>query len=228
MRSFLTMSVSSPEANPLRALTISALALLLAPIAARADRGALTVDAGAGASVLRVVAPYADSTASQIGSAPAIWIDGRYGLTNSIELTTTIFAETSVPFYVPGTTITSDAGKLSGTLEMRARRYGVMAGARLLHGNIWRLIVGGDVGWALSSYSSMRLIDESNPSGPRDFGLALPDTTASSLVLAPSAGISWVGNKLSITVLPRFEALLGSTRSWAITVPLTIGWDWYL
>src|SRR5713101_6266822 len=108
---------------------------------ALADHGALAVDAGVGVSVLRVLAPYADSTASQVGSAPAIWIDGRYGLTNSIELTATFFAETSVPFYVSDTTITSDAGKLTGTLQMRTRRYGLMAGARLLHGNVWRLIL---------------------------------------------------------------------------------------
>jgi len=216
------------SANARSAVLSLALLALVASRSARADQGAITLDAGAGASVLRVVAPYADTVSSQVGSAPAIWIDGRYALTNSIELTATAFMEASVPFYVPGTTITSDAGKLSGTLEMRARRYGMMAGARLLHGNIWRLIVGGDVGWALSSYSSLRLIDQANPSGPRDFGLALPDKTASSLVLAPSAGISWVGDKLSVTVLPRFQALLGSSRTWAITVPVTIGWDWYL
>jgi hypothetical protein len=201
--------------------------MMFAPIAALADRSAVTLDAGAGASVLRVVAPYADSRASQVGSAPAIWIDGRYGLTNSIELTATFFAETSVPFYVSDTTITSDAGKLTGTLQMRTRRYGLMAGARLLHGNVWRLILGGDVGWALSSYSSMHLI-VADQYGPRDSGLALADTTASSLVLAPSAGVSWVGDKLSITILPRFEVLLGSASTWAVAVPLTIGWDWYL
>jgi hypothetical protein len=43
------------------------------------------------------LAPYASATTSQVGSAPAVWIDGRYGLTNSIELTATLFAETRVP-----------------------------------------------------------------------------------------------------------------------------------
>jgi len=200
----------------------------VAPFSASADQGAITLDAGAGASVLRVVAPYADTVSSQVGSAPAIWIDGRYALTNFIELTTTVFMETSVPFYVPGTTITSDAGKLSGTLEMRARRYGLLGGVRLLRGNVWRLIVGADVGWALSSYSSMRLINDSGPSGARDFGLALPDKSVNSQVLAPRLGLSWVGDKLSVTVLPRFEALLGGGTTWAVTIPVTLGWDWYL
>ena len=81
---------------------------------------------------------------------------------------------------------------------------------------------------ALSSYSSMHLINDSNPAGGRDFGLALPDKTVSSLVLAPSVGVSWVGDKLSVTVLPRFEALIGGRTTWAVTVPVTFGWDWYL
>src|SRR5438445_11848898 len=96
----------------IRLLCLTLLSAFARPVLA--DVGALTVDAGAGVSVLRVLAPYASATASQVGSAPAIWIDGRYGLTNSIEVTASLFAETSVPFYVAGTTITSDAGKLSG------------------------------------------------------------------------------------------------------------------
>ena len=209
------------------ALSIGFLALVT-PLAAMADQGAITVDAGAGASVLRVLAPYADSATSQVGNAPAIWVDGRYALMNWLELSATAFAETSVPFYVAGTTITSDAGRVSGTLEMRARRYGLLGGVRLLRGNVWRLLVGADAGWALSSYSSMHLVDDSSPSGARDYGLSLPDKSVNSLVLAPSVGVSWVGDKLNVTILPRFEALIGGGTTWAVTVPVTLGWDWYL
>jgi len=111
---------------------------------------------------------------------------------------------------------------------MRARRYGLLGGVRLLRGNVWRLIVGADVGWTLTSYNSMRLINDSSSSGARDFGLALPDKAVNSLVLAPSLGLSWVGDKLSVTVLPRFEALVGGGMTWAVTIPVTLGWDWYL
>src|SRR4051812_872780 len=221
-----------PGASPVtlqgRGFLFLPLLACLASGAANADQGAITVDAGAGVSVLRVMAPYANAASSQVGSAPAISIDGRYALTNSLELTATAFMETSVPFYAAGTTITSDAGNLSGTLEMHVRRYGLLGGIRLLRGNVWRLILGADVGWALSSYSSMHLVDESNPSGGRDFGLSLPDKSLNSLILAPSIGVSWVGDKLSVTVLPRFEALLGGATTWAVTVPVTLGWDWYL
>ena len=193
-----------------------------------ADQGALTLEVGAGPSVLRVAAPYASPLSSQIGSAPAIWVGSRYGLTNSFEVTASVFAETSVPFYVPATTIASDAGKLSGLLELRAQRYGLLSGIRYLRGNVWRLIIGAEVGGALSSYGSMHLIDVSNPSGGRDFGLTLADKTVTSLVLAPSVGVSWVGDKLSVTALPRLEAMVGGGTTWAITVPITVGWDWYL
>ena len=205
-----------------------ALLALVTPVASRADQGSVSVDVGAGPSVLRVVAPYADTATSQLGSAPAIWIDGRYALTNWLELSATIFTETNVPFYVAGATITSDAGKLSGTLEMRARRYGLLSGVRLLRGNVWRLIVGADVGWALSAYNSMRLINDSGPAAGRDYGLALPDKVVNSLVLAPSVGLSWVGDRLSVTILPRFEMLVGGGTTWAVTIPITVGWDWYL
>jgi hypothetical protein len=56
----------------------------------------------------------------------------------------------------------------------------------------------------------------------------LANATATSMVLAPSLGISWVVDKLSVTILPRFEALIASKTTWGVTVPVTIGWDWYL
>src|SRR3954470_11704544 len=204
-----------------RLLAVLTIGLAL-PFPAFADRGAVSLDVGAGASVVSVDAPYSDTKASQAGSAPALWIGGRYAITNSVELTATAFAETSVPYYVSGTTITSDAGALSGTLQMRARRFGLLAGARFLHGNVWRLVLAADAGWALSSYNSLHLLYDADPAGPRDYGLKLSDATTNALVLAPGAGVSWVGDKLSITVLPRFEVLLGGPSNWALTIPLTV------
>jgi hypothetical protein len=201
---------------------------LMAPRLARADNGAFTVEAGGGVAVLRAPAPYADNSAAQVGTVPEILIGGRYALTNRFELSLAAFGEPSESFFVPGTTINSDAGKLSGTLQMNVQRYGILAGVRFLHGNVWRLIVGADAGWSLSMYSSMHLLDDSGASAGRDFGLNLPDKNINSLILAPSAGISWVGDKLSVTVLPRFEVLVGGTTTWAISIPITIGWDFYL
>jgi hypothetical protein len=195
---------------------------------ARADKGALTLEIGGGVAVLRAPAQYADNSASQVGSVPEIVVGGRYALTNWLELSTLAFGEPSESFFVPGTTIASDAGKLSGTLQMKVQRYGLLGGVRLLHGNVWRLIVGADAGWALSMYSSMRLLDDSGASAGRDFGLSLPDKNVNSLILAPSAGVSWVGDKLSVTVLPHFEVMVSGTTTWAISIPLTIGWDFYL
>jgi hypothetical protein len=219
--------VLHPESLRTRAVHL-AVALSLFAVPALADQGAFSVDIGGGLSAVRVQAPYSTSGSSQVGTAPFIWLDGRYAFTNHFEIVGSAFFEANVPFYISNTTIPSDAGNLTGTLEMNARRFALLGGARFLHGNVWRFIVGADAGWAFSSYSSMHLIDDSNPSGPRDFGLVLADKSVSSLVLAPCAGIAWVGDKLSITLLPRFQVLIGDGTSWAVTVPLTIGWDFYL
>ena len=213
----------------LRALMtfLSALALLT-PRLAWADKGAFTLEAGGGITVVRVPAPYADNSAAQVGTVPEILIGARYAVTNGFELRLAAFGEPNESFFIPGTTINSDAVKLTGTLQMNAQRYGVLAGVRLLRGNVWRFIVGADAGWSLSMYSSMHLLDDSGASAGRDFGLTLPDKNINSLILAPSAGISWTGDKLSITVLPRFEVLVGGSTTWAFSVPITIGWDFYL
>jgi hypothetical protein len=212
----------------LRTLMAFGALVFVAARPARADKGALTLELGGGVAILRAPAQYADNSAAQVGSVPEIVVAGRYALTNWLELSATAFGEPSESFFVPGTTITSDAGKLTGTLQMDVQRYGLLAGVRLLHGNVWRLIVGADVGWALTMYSSMHLIDDSGPSAGRDFGLALPDKNVNCLVLAPSAGVSWVGDKLSVTLVPRFEVLVVGPATWAISIPLTIGWDFYL
>jgi hypothetical protein len=149
-------------------------------------------------------------------------------VTNGFELSLAAFGEPSESFFIPGTTINSDAGKLTGTLQMNAQRYGVLAGVRLLRGNVWRFIIGADAGWSLSMYSSMHLLDDSGASAGRDFGLTLPDKNVSSLILAPSAGLSWAGDKFSVTILPRFEILVGGSTTWAFSIPITIGWDFYL
>ena len=199
--------------------------IVLASAGASAEPGGLTLEVGGGAAVVRTPAPHSTG-ATQLGSAPTFWIGGRYAVSYQLELTLSVFYEITEPFYVAGTTVMNDTGSTSGTLAMRAKRFGALVGARLLRGNVWRLAVGGEVGWSQHSYSSLALFDNGSP--PRDYGLGLADTSKPSLALAPSAGIVWVGDKLSVSLVPRFELLLGSRATWAVTVPLTIGWDFFL
>jgi hypothetical protein len=200
-------------------------AIVLATAGAFAEPDGLTLEVGGGAAFVRTPAPYSTG-AAQVGSAPTLWFGGRYGLSHQLELTLTAFYEITEPFYVSGTTVMTDAGNSTGTLAMRAKRFGALVGGRLLHGNVWRLAAGGELGWSQHSYASVALFDNGSP--PRDYGLGLADTSKPSFVLAPSAGVVWVGDKLSVSLVPRFELLLGSRATWALSVPLTIGWDFYL
>src|SRR5258708_29834650 len=49
----------------------------------------------------------------------------------------------------------------------------------------------------------------------------------SALVLAPSAGVEWTGDRFSIGIAPRVDVLVGSVRTWAVSLPLTISWAGY-
>ena len=195
--------------------------------AARADRGALSIEAGGAVTVLRVAAPY--STGSVVGSVSSFDLGARYAVANSLELSTRIFYEPSAPFYVPGVTTTlGNSGSLSAGLITHVRTYGALLGARFLHGNVWRFIASAEAGIAQTSFSGQDLVDESNPNGIRSLSLHPSDASRTSLALAPGAGFEWVGDRLGISFVPRLELLLGSRSSWAITAPVTVSWDFYL
>src|SRR6266849_13656 len=69
---------------------------------------------------------------------------------------------------------------------------------------------GADVGWSHRAYSSFQHINDTDPSNPRDYHLALPDRTRDNHVVAALAGVEWaVGDHWSLSVLPRYEQLLG-------------------
>src|SRR5260370_42687256 len=79
-----------------RAISISAaffIAIAAAPRAALADRGALSLDIGAGGSTMALPAPYAAASGSVQGTALLTSLGLRYALQNWIELATTAFFE---------------------------------------------------------------------------------------------------------------------------------------
>jgi hypothetical protein len=86
-----------------------------------------------------------------------------------------------------------------------------------------RVFAAADVGWAQRFFSKVDHFNVSDPSTrPRSYGLALADTSQSALVLAPSAGVEWTGDRFSIGIAPRVDVLVGSVRTWAVSLPLTI------
>ena len=204
-----------------------ALSAIFPTRAARADRGAVSIEVGGAVKVVRVAAPY--STGSVVGPVSAFDLGARYAVANSLELSTRIFYEPSAPFYVHGVTTTlGSSGSLSAGLITHVRTYGALLGARVLHGNVWRFIAGAEAGIAQTSFSGQDLVDESNPNGIRSLALHPGDTTRTSFALAPGVGFEWVGDRLGISFVPRLELRLGSRSSWAIAAPLTVSWDFYL
>ena len=123
---------------------------------AQADRGAVSVDLGGAASGLLLPAPgpsgYAVTTQTTTPvSSLGILLGERYALTNQLDFSLSGFFDRSVPVYSNGITLTSTTPPISsfpGTLSYQFHRHGALAGARWNWGTVWRLSVGGELGWA--------------------------------------------------------------------------------
>lgn len=205
------------------ALTIVALLLAVSAPAA-ADKGALSIDAGGGVSIVRTPTPYTQGSVAQSAWTPTIWIDARYALSNRLELTASAFYETGTDVSSSNVMVPTDTGTFTGTMQFHAKRFGAMAGARGVRGAVWRFLFGAELGVSVASYSGARLLNSSG----QDIGIGLSDTMTPSLAIAPSVGIAWVADHLTIALVPRAELLLGTSRTWAVSAPLTIGWDFYV
>jgi len=210
-----------------RALAATALAALLAPAVAFADRGALTLDVGAVLSGSRIP-PGAGEGAAVAGTVGGISMGVRYALRNDLELGFRGEWFKPAPFFQDGTTVTTPDGVFAGQAQARVGRQGAVLGARWVHGLIWRLHAGLEVGWMRLSYESLDLVDVSDPGTPRTFGLALGSPSRSAFVISPSVGIEWgISDHLSASVALRLDLALGRTDLTALTVPLTVGWSFY-
>ena len=178
---------------------------------------------GGGFALVRTPSAYAKDSPAQSAATPTIWLDARYALSNHFEVLGSAFYETGNNLTTSNATVPSDTGTFEGTLQFHARRFGALVGGRVVRGNVWRFVLGGELGLSLASYSSGRLLNSSG----QDIGLKLADMVSASLIVAPSAGVVWAGDRVSVSLVPRAELLLGSNTSWALVVPLTIGWDFY-
>lgn len=211
--------------DPLRPLFI---AFVLAAPAVFGDRGAITVDVGGGLTALSVAAPFADPSKRLTSSAPVAWLGGRYAFSNSFEVGAAGFYEPSVNLFHNGVNVESRNGSFPGTLNHQLHRYGGLLGARYVRGMVFRFTAGLDLGWSHRVYGGFRHIDDTDATNPVDYGLDLPAFTTDNLIIAPLAGVEWAaGDHWSISVLPRFELLVGPDMTYAVTVPLVISWSWY-
>jgi len=209
----------------------AALLLLLAnaPRSALADRGALSLDIGAGGTALALPAPYAPTSGSVLGTLFVASLGLRYAVRNWIELATSAEFEPPVTYFHNGVTVTTPDGSFPGTLKHRFYRYSAFVGGRVLTGSVWRFVAGADVGWSHRVYSSFQHINDLDPNNPRDYGLTLPNLTRDNLVIAALAGVEWaVGDHWSLSILPRYEQLLGPDSTFALSARLVFSWSWYI
>jgi hypothetical protein len=214
--------------NPRRDLLAGALALSLCT-AARAERSAVSLDIGSGVALISVRAPYAQGAPSQTGTSFVTSLGFRYALTNTLELGAAAFYEPPSTFTHADAHVPSPGGLLPGTLSERTQQFGLLARGRFVQGFTWRFVAGADVGFAIRSFSNVDHYDVSDPStGPRSYGLNLADTSQKALLVAPSAGVEWTGDRFTIGLVPRVEVLFGNPRTWAVSLPLTLSWSWYL
>jgi hypothetical protein len=215
------------RAAPSRAAAL-AVALVLWPALARADRGALSLDLGTGISALALRPPYAKSGSTGWSVALSVSFGLRHALTNSLELTLGGFYDLPVHVSHSGVSIpTVDSGTFSGTLEYELSRFGVLAGIRYVTGLAVRLCIGAELGWSHRSYAGLQLRDPVRPGAP-DFGLGLPDLAVDSLVLQPLVGLEWAfADHWSASLGVRVTAWLGSESALGPSAGLSISYGWF-
>ena len=198
-------------------------AILIAAGAARADRGATSVEAEAGLSIESVRLPSSLGSAAQVGTTASINLAGWYAVSDGLELGLRAFWEPSSNWAHEG----AASGQFTGTLTSTSTRFGALAGARLVHGLVWQFTAGISAGFSQRLFTNLNLYDVSRAS-PRSFGLQLSDFSTTSLAIAPSVGLRWTGDHVSIGVEPRFELLVGPGVGWAVTIPVCLSWSSYL
>lgn len=210
--------------------TAAILSVVLAavPAAAAADRGALTLDLGPSLSLLDAKPSVgAGSTTLATGGGGTLGV--RYALSNALEVGGLAVWESAADYFHSGVEITTSTGSPRGTLAERAQRYGVLAGVHYVHGYVWRLHLGAELGWTRETFTRRDLLDVSDPANVHSFGLGLRDRSTDSLVLAPVAGVEWqFADHWSVSVMPRLQFLVGATNRIGLFVPVTVGYSWYV
>lgn len=197
--------------------------------AARAERGAFSVDIGSGVALVDVRAPYAQGSPAQLGTSLITSLGFRYALSNALELGAAALYEPPTTFTHPGAQLLTSGGLLPGTLSETTQQLGFVARGRFVHGFAWRFVAGTDVGLAIRSFTDIHhyYVADSSPA-VRNYGLALRDTSQTALLVAPTLGVEWSSDHVTIGVTPRLELFVGAVRTWSVALPIALSWSWYL
>jgi hypothetical protein len=205
------------------------LAALLLGSVARADRGALSLDLGAGASALRIPAPYVVTPSSTWAIAPSVNVGLRYAWTNAVELTLGGFYD--LPVHCTHTNVSvqpPDSGPLPGTLTHDLARFGITVGLRYVTGTVVRPLIGLEGGWSHRAYSDVHHVN-TNVEPNQDYGLALSDFGTDNMLLQPVVGFEWAfADHASLSVLARVPILLGPEATFGFSATLVFSYSWFL
>jgi len=206
-------------------LAVVAVAFAMTGEASATDEGAVTFEGGPSVRL--------GSMSPSVGSGDAVKrvsfgarVGMRYGFTSRLEVQASGFWEWRATFVHEPATVPSAGGGLSGALTEDVSRFGASAGVRYaLLGMVWRMPVGVDVGWTHTSLTERDLL---GTPGRASLGLNLGDGTSDQLSLAPFIGLEWLAtDRLSFSIVPRVELLVGSPSAVSVIVPFTMGWSFY-
>ena len=206
-------------------LSVAAVAL---PSVTLADRGALSLEGGGILSAARV-APGVGAGESVFGTLGGAILGARYALTNNVEVGVSGTWFNVAGFNNDDTTVSrSGSGSFTGQLQSQVNRIGAGLNVQYVTGLVFRLRVGGELGWSRISYRKIDLINVATDP-PTSFGdIGARTRTLDGIVVAPMAGIEWaVTDRLSFAITPRIEFLLGEPSMTAFTIPITASYSWY-
>ena len=201
--------------------------VLVLPLPALADRGALTLELGGNIAGLRIE-PELGLGRYVVGTTVGVDARARYAFTNWLEVTSLVAWTASAPFVHENVSINDPNGTFQGELHGNIGRYELLTGVRFGHGLGLRTFGGVEAGAALTSVTKLDFVDPSNGQSYLAYGWTLPNRTRTSFVLASNIGVEWaLSDHWSLSVGARMEWLTGSPRALAVTVPVTIGHSWY-
>ena len=204
-------------------------ATLLAAGAAWADRGALSLDLGGGATVLRIAAPYVTTPSTAWAISPAFNVGLRYALTNAVEFSVAGYYELPAHFAYPDVAVQPpDSEPLPGTLSHDLARFGVTAGLRYVFGTVLRPFVGLEGGWSHRAYSNVHHLN-TNVQPNQDYNLGLSDFGTDNLLVQPLVGLEWAfSDHASVSVIARVPILLGPEATVGVSASIVFSYSWFL
>lgn len=219
---------------------IVVLMLLALSNSARADRGAVSLEAGAGGTLafLRSPAPpgFVILTPVTTPATSAVVLGGaRYAISDNLEVSLAGFFEPTVLVGYAGVTLrrpasdTEPTSDFPGTLNHRYQAYGASLGGRWVWGHEWRFHVGAELGWTRRAYSGFVHYDVHLPSSPTDYQLPLPNLALDFLTVSLGGGVQWdFTDKMGLSFAPRVQLLAGRELSIAVLGALVFSYSWYI